>query len=151
MTKTRRKQCSTKGCRKRTVDGSDYCADCTPSEEESGANEESAVEEVAPLQLTEAELDKFNALRMKMEMTLQSIRVLTLEQDKAARAYRDEQYRREQLIKQHQAAVEPLNENYLAYVRKLAEKYKLDPQKMGIEDETGVINDLRQNEDASSD
>jgi hypothetical protein len=151
MTKTRRKQCSTKGCRKRAVEGNDYCADCAPSKEENGANAEPAIEKFTPLQLTEAELDKFNALRMKMEMTLQSIRVLTLEQDKAARAFRDEQYRREQLIKQHQAAVEPLNENYLAYVRKLAEKYKLDPKKMGIEDETGVITDLRQHEDDSSD
>lgn len=98
--------------------------------------------------LSEAELDKFNLLRLKMEGMLQAIRVNELELDKLAREFRDQQYRKEQLIKQQRAMVEPLNNEYLAYVRSLAEKYELDPSKMGIDDETGVLRDLRQHEEA---
>ena len=107
-----------------------------------GASEDPVFAEDHVVRLSEAELDKFNVLRMKMEMTLQAIRVLELEQDKAARAYRDEQYQREKMIAQRRAEVEPLNNKYLDFVRSLAEKYEINPKHMGIDDETGVVNDL---------
>jgi hypothetical protein len=100
------------------------------------------------MKLTEAELNKFNLLRLKVESTLQSVRVLELEQDRETRAYVDQKHQREQLIKQKRAQVDPLNNEYLDYVRDLAAKYKLHPQKMGIDDETGVLRDLRPQEEA---
>lgn len=100
------------------------------------------------LKLTEAELNKFNLLRLKVESTLQSVRVNELELDKLRREFRDQQYQKEQLIKQQRAMVEPLNNEYLGYVRDLAKKYKMHPQKMGIDDETGVLRDLRTQEES---
>jgi hypothetical protein len=96
--------------------------------------------------LTEAELDKFNLLRLKVEGVLQAIRVNELELDKLSREFRDAQHNKEQFIRQLRGQVEPLNNVYLDYIRELAKKYKLDPQKLGIDDETGVLRDLRSQE-----
>lgn len=132
----------------------------TEPEEAAGGNGVNAEPEVAKeegetvfaedhvLKLTEAELNKFNLLRLKVESTLQSVRVLELEQERETRAYVDQKHQREQLIKQKRTQIDPLNNAYLAYVGDLAKKYKLHPQKMGIDDETGVLRDLRPQEEA---
>jgi hypothetical protein len=99
------------------------------------------------MKLTGPELDKFNLLRLKVEGVLQAIRVNELELDKLNREFRDAQHNKEQFIRQLRGQVEPLNNVYLDYVRELAKKYKLDPQKMGIDDETGVLQDLRSQEE----
>jgi hypothetical protein len=113
-----------------------------------GTSEDPVFAEDHVMKLTEGELNKFNLLRLKMESTLQSIRVNELELDKLAREFRDQQYQKEQLLKQKRSMVEPLNNEYLGYVRDLAKKYKLNPQKMGIDDETGVLRDLRTQEES---
>lgn len=95
------------------------------------------------LQLTTAELDRFNALRLKAENTLQAVRVLELEEDKAIRAFRDEQHNRQNLMAGHREAYKDQEQEYLAFVRKLGKKYELDPNKMGVDDETGALTDLR--------
>lgn len=101
------------------------------------------------LKLTEPELHKFNALRLKVENLLQSIRVNQLELDKLQREFRDAQYNKEQFIKQLQGEAENRNVEYLDFVRSLAKKYKLHPDHMGVEDDTGVLRDLRPPEPAA--
>jgi hypothetical protein len=150
MTKTRRKQCSTKGCRKGRADGSDLCPECLAAASSGGNGVDATASEgetVFPedevMKLTSAELDRFNLLRLKVEHKLQAIRVLELEQDRADREYVSQKHGRSQLIAQHRAEVEPLNNEYFAFTREIAKRYKLQPDKMGIEDDTGVLRDLR--------
>lgn len=154
MAKARRKQCSTKGCRKGRAEGEEYCADCLAAASGNGVSSGNGENTQPPTEdpifaedhvakLTESELDRFNLLRLKMEHTLQAIRVLELEQDRANREYVSQKHQREQLIAQRRAEVEPANNVYLAFVRELAEKYKLQYDKMGIDDETGILRDLR--------
>jgi DNA-binding response OmpR family regulator len=100
--------------------------------------------------LTEAELDKFNLLAMKMNHNLQQIRVLELEQERADRNYVAEKHTREQHIKTLRGHITPLEQDYLNFVRSLAKKYKIRPEHLGIDDETGVIRDLTPQEEAKS-
>lgn len=100
------------------------------------------------MRLTDAELDRFNLMRIKMENLVQSIRVSELELDKLRREFRDQEYQKEQLIRQKRVMVEPTNNEYLDYVRQLAKKYKVNPKYLGIDDETGVIRDLTPQEEA---
>jgi hypothetical protein len=149
----KRRQCKKKGCRKLRAEGSEFCAGHGPPEtqEPSGGNGVGAdpvFAEDEVLKLTEAELDKFNLLQMKTENNLQKIRMLELEQERADRNYVSEKHTRGQVIKTLRDQIEPLNENYLAYVRKLAKKYKIRPEHLGINDETGVLQDLRPQEEA---
>lgn len=145
----RGKQCKEKGCRKSRAEGSDYCELHMVEAGGNGAGKQEVVfPEDVVLKLTDQELDKFNLLRIKMENTLQAIRVNELELDKLRREFRDHEHNREQLIKQQRAMVEVQNGAYLDYVRGLAKKYKLNPEKMGIDDETGVLRDLRPQEEA---
>lgn len=101
------------------------------------------------LKLAESELHKFNALRLKVENILQSIRVNQLELDKLQREFRDAQYNKEQFIRQLQGEAEVRNVEYLDFVRSLAKKYKLHPDHLGVEDDTGVLRDLRPPEPAT--
>lgn len=110
--------------------------------DEERTDEESQNPEDAVLKLSELELCKFNVLRMRMEMILQSIRVLELEQDIATRVYRDDHRQRSAMIEQRKAEIDPANDLYLSYVARLADKYGVDPKYMGVDDETGQINDL---------
>lgn len=119
--------------------------------EESGSNGTSAAPVFAEdevLKLTEAELNKFNLLAMKAANNLQQIRVLELEQERADRNYVAEKHTREQHIRALRGQVDPLTRSYEEYVHSLAKKYKIRPQYMGIDDETGVIRDLTPQEEA---
>jgi hypothetical protein len=146
----RKKQCKTKGCRKGQAEGSEYCESCKMEQADggNGVSVDPVFAEDHVMKLTDAELDKFNLLRIKMENIVQAIRVNELELDKLAREFRDQQHQKEQLLRQQRAMVEPANNSYLDFVRSLARKYKLDPKHMGIDDETGVLRDLRPQEEA---
>jgi len=143
----RRKQCKEKGCRKGRAEGSDFCEEHMTLAGGNGVGVNEAPDPVFAedevMKLTEAELDKFNLLRLKMEHKLQAIRVLELEQERADREYVAQKHTREQLVRHQRGEIEPLNNEYLGYVRQLAHKYKLHPEHLGIDDETGVLRDLR--------
>jgi hypothetical protein len=102
-----------------------------------------AEEEGGGLQLTEAELNKFNLLRIKVEGALQSARILELEQERSDREYVAQKHTRTQMIDKHRKSVSPLNADYQKFVRDIAGKYDLDPKFLGIDDETGVVHDMR--------
>jgi len=139
-----KKQCKKKGCRKKRMAGSEFCADHA-QEEAAGGN---GVSEVDPedevMKLTESELDKFNLLRLRVEKVLQAIRVNELELDKLRREFRDAEYNKEQFIQQQKQSVGPLEQEYMTFAQKLAIKYGFErPQDMGIHDDTGIIQDVR--------
>ena len=95
------------------------------------------------LRLTDKELLRFNNLRLQQENKLQAIRVLHLEQAQADRDYADQRQTRRTLIKQHEEELKPVEAEYKDCVCSMAEKYGLDPRKMGIDDMSGILRDLR--------
>jgi hypothetical protein len=147
----RRKQCKEKGCRKSRAEGSDFCqlhmTVAAPEPQESkggnGVGIDPVFVEDNVQKLTEAELDKFNLLRLKMERNLQQIRILELEQERADREYVAEKHNRETHLNTLRGLNAPLNTEYLAHVREIAKKYKIHPDFLGINDDTGVLQDLR--------
>jgi hypothetical protein len=151
----RRKQCKEKGCRKGRAEGSEYCAvhmtvaePSAPAEPQevkggNGVGSDPVFAEDNVQKLTEAELDKFNLLRLKVERNLQQIRILELEQERADREYVAEKHNRETHLNTLRGLNDPLNTEYLAHVRRIATKYKIHPDFLGINDDTGVLQDLR--------
>lgn len=138
-TQRKRKRCRTEGCRKLAKEGEDLCQSCLEQDE-------ALFPEDAVMHLEEHELDKFNLLRLKVEHTMQAVRVMELEQERADREYVAQKHTRTQMIETQRSAITRRNSAYSELVTQLAEKYELVPNFMGIDDETGVIHDLRPDE-----
>lgn len=131
-----RKQCATKGCRKLAVGGEELCVKCKEALSEAEDPMSSA------LRLTEVELYKFNLYRMRVEHSLQSVRVLELEQDKAEREHVAAKHTRTQMINQSRKDVDTHSVAYRSFVASISEKYGILAKFLGIDDDTGVIHDM---------
>lgn len=138
-------KCSTQGCRKKATQGG-LCAAHQPSE----PLNTDAYPTDGVVKVTELEAAQFAAKDAEIRNALLSMRNLELEIDKAERAFADaairhkvEQERRRAQYDQLKNGIEVQKTSYTAFITDLAQKYKIDPQKMLIDPDTRVIRDLR--------
>jgi len=96
----------------------------------------------AILKLTEVELLKFNNLTLKIERTLQAIRLLQFENDQAHRRFITETHERNKQIEQGQNTVGRFEKERERMAYELADKYGVPAKYLAIDDETGVVKEL---------
>jgi len=140
MTKmTERKKCSHSGCRKMRVLGGETCKVHSKS---NGTDPTAHVLEQV-LRMTELESYKLAALDSELRNHLLSVQnhdlklaKLTSDFEVTKRAIQEER-------KQSIAAFEIKNNAYQDFVKVLAERYGLDPNKMSFDTDSQILRDLR--------
>lgn len=103
------------------------------------------------VRVTELEAARFAAGDAEIRNSLQGMKILELEIEKADRALQDtvvktrlEQERRRAQYVALKQEVETKKTSYLSFITELAKKYSVDPQKMLIDPDTRVIRDLNE-------
>lgn len=126
-------RCATAGCRKKARVDSVFCDNCYVAS--------FPIEGVQ--RVTEIEALTFSALDTEIRNHIQGVRILDLEmtqeQQKFTLQQKDRAARRENLL----AAVAAKKDEYSTFVKDLAKRYDLDPEKMTIDPDTRAIRDMR--------
>lgn len=134
----RKKQCSTKGCRKARVDGSEFCRDCAPA----APVEENALEpEKSVLKLSELDLLKF--LRTDTELHNHRLEIKNLEQEQVIEDREFDQRRatRTNRIKLLQQSIRQRQVEQKTLLMELGARYGFDATVASIDDQTGIIHE----------
>lgn len=127
----RRKTCGEKGCRKKAVEDTDFCA--LHQEEEDPMEVTKKLTEVERLRLFEID----NALRNHT----QEIKILDQEQRLEQVEYDARKRTRQQRVNALQGAIQQRTLEQRAMLAEYGEKYKFNPKFASIDDRTGTIQD----------
>lgn len=111
-------------------------------EKKDGDNGEAVHPNDAVLKLTEVELLKFNNLTLKIERTMQAIRLLQFENEQAHRRFVAETHERNKQIEQGQNTVGRFEKERERMAYELADKYGIPAKYLAIDDETGAVKEL---------
>jgi hypothetical protein len=138
-------KCVTSGCETEVLAENTRCGKCNAT--------------LSPIEvvnhLSRVELEVFKGKELELLSIQKDIRILDLEMEICERKVKEEleklQRNLEQLRKQHTekkaGKVSEFNSkqaSYKTFVSDLAKRFSLDPQKMSIDMETGVLHDLRE-------
>jgi hypothetical protein len=129
----RKSTCEKKGCRKKHVDDSIYCA----------AHEEAAHPEDAAMKCTREQALQFQALDAEYKLKLQAIANVELQGENARLRYDNECRKRSEEKTAHLIEAERIRREYESLVKDIAQPHNLDPRKMTIDPDTCILRDLR--------
>ena len=104
--------------------------------------EPEAVSDPNVLKLTEVEALRWGKMDAEMRNTLQGARLEELELELLARNYVQQKQAKEALRQRLLLEIEQRKKEYTEFTATLAEKYKINPEKMAIDPDTGVIREL---------
>jgi len=94
------------------------------------------------MQLTEVESLRWGKLDAEIRNLLQGARLEELEIEALNRLYVAQKQTRETMKQSYLRDVERLKKEYVEFTQRLAEKYHVDPKKMTIDPDTGVIREI---------
>lgn len=139
--KTRRKQCSTRGCRKGRIGTSGYCSDHDRMEAESEFG-------------TSVEMDPIDAEawgRIMAELESASLRAQNkaLQLQVSERDWVAQQKALREELQALQAEMVGLQKRYQGIVDRLSKQYDIDPQHVAIDFEARLLYDTRKTGDSS--
>jgi hypothetical protein len=123
-----RKQCTTKGCRRMRKGSQLYCAPCAAA---------NPMEEVEKLPTVDRL--RFVELDTAIRNAAQGVQILKLEQSVANQNHVTEKAARQRNVDQLVADINSKKAEYAALLAELGAKYQFDPNKVIIDDKTGVI------------
>jgi len=140
---SRRKQCTHPGCRKLQQPGKDTCEAHGPN----GVKKARMAEDDRPVLdaiIRMTEIERLNLVKVETECVnfILQIRNHDLETEEVKRKFTEQLHSRSTLRTQLMTMAEAKKNEQQLTVKEISEKYKMDPQRMTYDGESGVIREL---------
>jgi hypothetical protein len=135
--KTSRKRCEKKPCRRLASPGLKLCAKCEKDQQEA-QNPTDAVMKISAVRAL-----KWDVLETKLRNHGQGVQLISQEMDIANRDFQAEQAKRKAKKEGLLATARQTQAEYKVLTHLIASEFGLDPTRMSIDPDTGVVHDLR--------